>query len=276
MAEFLEIFSTVPEWLWVGLAFFYGAIIGSFLNVCIYRIPRDEEVVRTPSHCVHCGERIPWYLNIPIFSWLVLLGKTKCCGKPLNIRYPFVELLSASFTAFFALKYGFSLELLWASIFTYLMIILIMIDAEHMLLPNIITIPAIVIGLIFSLAGVGPNIMDALLGILIVAGGFLAVAYFYYKVKGAEGLGMGDVKLVAMIAAFQGLMLTLATSFIASLIGTIYGVGMMVARKFNSKTPFPFGVFLGIASLILLVFGDYLYAVYIDVSYWIGETMMGY
>ena len=155
MEGFLEIFETVPQWFWIGLSFFYGAIVGSFLNVCIYRIPRDEEVVKTPSHCVHCKAQIPWYLNIPIFSWLVLMGKTKCCGKPLNIRYPFVELLSASFTTFFALKYGFSLELLWACLFTWLMIILIMIDAEHMLLPNIITLPAIVIGLIFSLLGVG-------------------------------------------------------------------------------------------------------------------------
>lgn len=276
MEGFYETFSVVPQWFWIGLAFFYGSIIGSFLNVCIYRIPRGEEIVKTPSHCTYCQARIPWYLNVPIFSWLVLLGKTKCCGKPLNIRYPFVELLAAAYTTYFAINYGFSLELLWASLFAYIIIVLIMIDAEHMILPNIITLPAIVIGLLFSFFGVGPDILDALAGVFIVAGGFLAIAYLYYKIKKMEGLGMGDIKLVAMIAAFHGLMMTLATTFIASIIGLIYGLFMMITKKFNSQTPFPFGVFLGIAILFLMIFGDYLYAVYIDLSFQFHEMLMGY
>lgn len=276
MEGVFDVFSAVPQEFWIGLAFFYGAIIGSFLNVCIYRIPRDEEIVRTPSHCVLCQEPIPWYLNLPIVSWLILLGKTRCCGKPLNIRYPFVELLSASLTTYFFITYDFSLDLLWALLFSYLMIILIMIDAEHMILPNIITIPGIALGLVLSLAGAGPDILDALMGVIFVAGGFLAVAYLYYRIKGAEGLGMGDIKLVAMIAAFHGLMMTLATAFIASFIGTLYGIFMIIRKKFNSQTPFPFGVFLGVAILVLMVFGDMLYAGYIDISYRFSEMLMGY
>lgn len=260
----MEFFREVPAWFWTSLAFVYGAIVGSFLNVCIYRIPRHEEIVFTPSHCPSCGERIPWYLNIPIVSWFFLLGRTACCGNKLTFRYPLVEFTSAAVTAYLFSLQGFSFLFLSGWLFASFLIVLIFIDWEHMLLPNVLTLPGTLIGLIFAAFGIGPGIVDALIGLAVGAGGFLAIAYIYKMSRGAEGLGMGDVKLMAMIGVFLGWKNTLMVVMLGSIVGLFFGIIVMIKQHSGTQTRIPFGVFLGIAALATLFWGDAMLAWYIS------------
>ncbi|MCG8511720.1 MAG: prepilin peptidase, partial [Rhodospirillales bacterium] len=170
MDRYWQLVASVPIWVWSGIAFIYGAIVGSFLNVCIHRIPRKEEIVRTPSHCPHCNERIPWFHNIPIFSWLVLKGKAACCGATITARYALVELLTAVLSAYILFQFGFTIHAFGYWIFTCFLIVLIFIDWEHMRLPNVLTLPGAVIGLLFALLGENIGILDSVIGVLVGAG----------------------------------------------------------------------------------------------------------
>ena len=264
MNGYFSYLAAVPQWIWITVMFIYGAIVGSFLNVVIHRVPRDEEIVRTPSHCPHCGEGIKWYLNVPIASWLFLGGKAACCKARLKFRYPLVELIVASLTAYEFHRFGLTLEFLSAWLFTCLLIALIFIDWEHMRLPNILTLPGTVIGLLFALGGVGPDIVDALIGVVVGAGGFFGIMALYKLARGVEGMGMGDVKLMAMIGAFLGWQLTLLVVIFGSLLGLFYGVYAMLKSGRGGQTAIPFGVFLGIAAIVVLLWGQPLLEWYIN------------
>jgi leader peptidase (prepilin peptidase)/N-methyltransferase len=257
MDFYWKLIGETPQWFWLGVMLIYGAIIGSFLNVCIYRIPRGQDIVSRPSFCPECDERIPWYLNIPIVSWFILLGKTRCCGKHLKFRYPLVESSTAILTTVLYHQYGLSFLFLGSWLFTCMTIVLIFIDWEHMRLPNVLTIPGIVLGLGFALFGEGRvTIVESVLGAVVGAGGMLIVYYFYKIVRGIEGMGMGDVKLMAMIGAFLGWRMTFPVVIIGAFLALVYGVVVMVRTGAGGKTAIPFGVFLGIAAIAMMFWGD--------------------
>jgi leader peptidase (prepilin peptidase)/N-methyltransferase len=211
----MDFFRNVPGWFWQVLFFVYGAIVGSFLNVCIHRIPLKKEVVRTPSYCPECGEPVKWYLNVPILSWFILRGRTACCGNPLSL-----------------------------------------IDWEYMRLPDILTLPGVVVGMIFVFTGVGLEWGNALLAAVLGAAIFWVIAVLYKHFRGMEGLGMGDVKLMAMIGAFLGLPETLFVVILGSFSALIYGLILMMITKSDMKLRIPFGSFLGGAGLILYLWGE--------------------
>lgn len=263
MNSLVENLSYVPSWFWQAIFFVYGAIIGSFLNVCIHRIPLGREIVRTPSSCPHCGSKIRWYLNVPILSWFFLLGKTECCRKPLSFRYPLVELLYALWSLLSWNASGLSFELLRDLVFGGMMLVLIFIDWEHMRLPNVLTYPGVVVGFVFVLSGIGPELLNALAASAFGAVAFLVIALGYKRLRGIEGLGMGDVKLMAMIGAFLGLPLTLFVIVLGSISALVYGIALMLITKSGLQLRIPFGSFLGGASLLLYLWGQTLAEWYI-------------
>lgn len=247
--------ASVPGWIWIGLAFIYGAIIGSFLNVLIYRLPRGEEVVKTPSHCPSCGAPIPFYLNIPIISWLILRGKAVCCGARIKIHYFLIELACASLTAYLFAQFGLSFEFLSTWILSCLLLVLLVTDWQTMRLPDVLTLPGALLGLIFAAAGVRTDLIDALLGIGVGAGGFLGIALLYRATRGQEGMGMGDVKLMAMVGAFLGWHATLLVVVLGSILGLVAGIVFIVFSGGGAKTKIPFGSFLCVAALLVMLWG---------------------
>ena len=265
--------------------FVAGLAFGSFLNVCISRIPDDESVVRPRSHCRSCGALISWRDNIPLLSWIVLRGRCRRCGAPISLRYPTVELLTALLFVACYLSFGWTVLTLKFCVFGFLQLGLIFMDAETGLLPREFTYSGIGLGLIFSwlvatddsgtvllLRAYGkpvPNmhwlsLMDSLLGGLIGAGFFFLAWALYYLARHKHGLGFGDIALMAMSGTFLGAKLVVLVIFCAPLLGVIYAIILLVREKLkpaseaqtkpHGETPFlsremPFGVFLGACSL---------------------------
>jgi len=256
--------------------FLLGLTVGSFLNVCIYRIPQGESIVFPNSHCPHCGHAIRPYDNVPIISFLVLKGKCRTCGAKISWQYPLVELLTATlFTETFA-RIGMDVRtgVLW--IFFSAIIVLIVVDLRARILPNGITLPLTLVGLIFSLirpVGDGTarsllglfswtvsnlrllSLLDSLIGTL-VCGGFLwLVAEAFFRIRKIEGLGFGDIKLMGMVGAFLGLKLALFTIMLGSLLGAIIGYAFIKLTGKDNRYELPFGSFLGVAAIIAALWG---------------------
>ena len=239
-----------------------GLVVGSFLNVCIYRIPRKLSLVSPPSHCGACSRRLSWYENIPVVSYTVLGGACRSCGASISLMYPLVELTTAVVFVAGYLWFGPTPMLAVRLLFACAMIVLFVIDLQHQILPNQITLPGVAVGLVLS-GLVGPGWIVSLIGIAAGAGSLFAVAEVYYRVRGEEGLGMGDVKMLAMIGAFLGWKMVLLTLMLASLLGSLVGVAMVVAQNKSLKYALPFGTFLAIAALVSAVTGDALIAWYL-------------
>ena len=231
-----------------------GASIGSFLNVCIYRLPRRESLVWPASHCTSCGRTLSWYENVPIVGWFALRGRCRTCGERISIVYPIVELVTAVVFVAGYLIYGWTPLLAVRLLFACAMIVLFVIDLQHQILPNAITVPGIVIGFVFSLF-LPPGWFSSLLGIVLGGGVLYAVMEAYARARGFEGLGMGDVKMLAMIGAFLGWQLMLLTLILGSFLGSLIGVALMASRRGGMKTALPFGTFLAIGALVSAVAG---------------------
>jgi leader peptidase (prepilin peptidase) / N-methyltransferase len=238
----------------VLLAVFLGAVIGSFLNVCIHRLPRGASIVWPASACPNCQRQLSWFENIPILSYLVLRARCRGCGAPISLQYPIVEALTAALFGLAWWYYGPGPLLASRLILGCALIVLFAIDLEHHLLPNIITIPSIVIGFMFSFV-VEPGWKSSLIGIVIGGGVLFLIAEGYYRVRHEEGLGMGDVKMLAMIGAFVGWQLTLLSLMIASFAGTIIGLALIVTRRGTMKYALPFGTFLAIGAAVSAAVG---------------------
>ncbi len=236
----------------VGL---FGLMIGSFLNVCIYRLPRRLSPVRPRSSCTTCGHLITWYENFPIASYLVLRGRCRGCGSPISPMYPIIEAITGVMFLGAYLLYGPSLLLLARLIFGCAMLVLFVIDLQHRILPNVITLPGIVAGLLLSEVA-GPGWKESLIGLAAGGGILWAIAEVYYRVRKQEGLGMGDVKMLAMIGAFLGWKLMLLTLVLASFSGTIIGVGVLIAKRESLKYALPFGTFLAVGAIVAAAVGD--------------------
>lgn len=259
-----EIMSALPNWLYYVFAGFLGACIGSLLNVCIVRIPREESIVWPPSHCRSCNHHIAWWENIPLISYIILKGRCRECKRPISIRYPAVELLTIILSI--ACWWRFHDVRLYAAYFFLLvapLIVVVFIDLAHRIIPNIISLPGI-------LAGVGVHVLfagkgryddafiDSVLGV-VIGGGFLyLVALAYEKIRGIEGLGGGDVKLAAMLGAFFGWQASIFILFVSSILGSISGLILIIFMKKGTKYAIPFGPFLSIAGLIYLFFGRHI------------------
>jgi leader peptidase (prepilin peptidase)/N-methyltransferase len=262
-------------------SFILGSVIGSFLNVCIYRLPMGESIVFPPSHCTSCGRAIRFYNNIPILSYLMLKGKCRDCGSRISIQYPLVELLSGVALTGLYYKFGLTLDLLFYAMLTYSLIVITFIDLGHMIIPNAITIPGAAAGLIYNalitdweksrdLLGAFSWSLENFFGVLnevpfldsvfglITGGGILfLIAFLYIAVRKQEGMGMGDVKLLAMIGAFLGWKGVVFVMLVSSLLGTIIGLSIILYKKGDLKYALPFGPFLSLAAIIYVFTGGF-------------------
>jgi leader peptidase (prepilin peptidase)/N-methyltransferase len=224
-----------------------GALIGSFLNVCIYRLPLGKSIVWPASACPHCSRELLWYENIPVASFVALRGRCRTCGGPISVRYPLIEALTAVIFALAWWYYGPGLLLVSRLVFGCALLVLFAIDLEHHLLPNAITLPGIIVGFAFSVF-TEPGWLASLIGILVGGGILFLVAEAYYRVRREEGLGMGDVKMLAMVGAFVGWQLTLLTLMLASFSGTIIGLALIITKRGSMKYALPFGTFIALGA----------------------------
>ena len=232
-----------------------GACIGSFLNVVVHRLPRGESLVRPRSRCPGCGAFIAARDNVPVLSWLLLRGRCRQCRVAISPRYPLVEMATAVvFTGLYALKLetGLDLRLVFDWTLASALIAVALIDAEHQIIPNEITYPGIPLGLVVAGLVPPPSLLDAGLGLVIPAGMMWALAAFYERWRGRLGLGMGDVKLVAMLGAFLGLQPALGIMVTGSLLGLGWAVFLMLFRGADRQTRIAFGPALAAAGLLEL------------------------
>ena len=253
---------TLPPLLGLIAAGAFGAIVGSFLNVCIHRLPMGTSIVWPSSACPHCARELSWYENIPVVSYLVLRARCRTCKGAISIRYPFVEALTSALFVLAWWSYGPGPLLASRLVLGCALIVLFAIDLEHHLLPNAITLPGIVVGFAFSFF-TEPGWVSSLIGLLAGGGVLYLIAIVYYWIRHEEGLGMGDPKMLAMIGAFLGWKLTLVTLMLASLSGTVVGLGMIAAGRGTLKYALPFGCFLAAGAAMSAAAGPRLLAWYL-------------
>jgi len=233
-----------------------GAAIGSFLNVCILRLPAEESLVLPASHCPKCNNPIRFYDNIPIISYLWLQGKCRHCREGISPQYPLVELLTALMALVLFWKFGLSWKLLITFIFVGSLIVIAFIDLEHQIIPDVITLPGIPICFLMAVFVMGIPWLDAVLGLLIGGGILYAIALGYELIRKAEGMGGGDIKLLAMLGVFFGWKSLFFILFVSSFLGAIVGLAVMLIKGKDMKYAVPFGPFLSLAAIAYIFWGD--------------------
>ncbi len=243
--------------------FLFGTILGSFLNVCIYRLPRKESIISPSSYCPNCSKPIKFYDNIPILSYFLLGGKCRHCKEQISFRYPLVEGLSGLISLALFIKYGPTAQLLLFLLLAAALIIITFIDLDHQIIPDVISIPGIFFGIGASFFIPSITLFESLLGILIGSGFLLLVAIGYKWLTGRDGMGGGDIKLLAMLGAWFGWKAIPFILFSSSLIGALIGGGSLLLSKKGLRYKIPFGPFLSISSFIYIFFGPELIRWYI-------------
>lgn len=245
-------------------SFVFGTIIGSFLNVCIYRIPAGRSIVTPASRCPNCHTAIRWYQNIPIISYFFLRGRCAACGESFSIRYPLVEALTGVLFMLVFLRFGMH----WVTpvywLFVSALVAITFIDLDHQIIPDVISLPGIPLGFLLTFLVPWLSWRDSLVGILVGGGSLACVAGGYYLVTRTEGMGMGDIKLLAMLGAFMGWKAILPIIFLGSLVGSLIGVPLMLIKGSNGKLAIPFGPFLSLGAVIYLLWGPFLWAWYLS------------
>jgi leader peptidase (prepilin peptidase)/N-methyltransferase len=269
----------------------FGAMIGSFLNVCICRIPEGKSIVTPGSHCPQCGKAIRWYDNLPVISFLLLRGRCRHCRRSISVQYPLVEGITAILSLLLFIRFGPSLRYVIYFAFTAALVVITVIDLYHQIIPNAISLPGIAAGLlaswflpnpalldgllrglVFQAARIGVNLsnhaafVDALLGIVLGGGSLLLVIQLYYWLRKGEGMGGGDVKLLAMVGAFLGWKAVIVTIIFSSLIGSIVGVALMVWKGKDLKYAIPYGPFLSLGAMMALFYGEGLIVWYLTLN----------
>jgi leader peptidase (prepilin peptidase) / N-methyltransferase len=262
-------------WILLGAAFAVGACIGSFLNVCIHRLPAEESVVWPGSRCPGCGTAIEWRDNIPLVSWLLLGARCRSCGATISSRYPLVEAATGALAVLALIRFGATPAAAIAFLFTAALLLITFIDFDHRFIPDEVSLPGILVGLAASFLPGGPTPLDAAAGAMLGGGLLWAVAWFYERATGVEGMGFGDVKLLAMIGAFLGWQAIPAVIVVASLAGSLAGVALIFARlrgaavrrvarrlglravpaflqRTARRTEIPFGPFLALGAVLAL------------------------
>lgn len=246
----------MPEWMQpvaVAYAFVIGAVVGSFLNVVIYRLPRGMSVVHPRSACPSCGRLIRWYENVPLISWMVLRARCRGCDARISLRYPLVEVAAAGLAALGLWRYGLSPLALEVVLFAWISLALGMIDLEFQILPDVMTYPSIVLGFGFSFAGGWARPLESALGIVVGAGLPLAVIFLYRMLRGEEGMGLGDVKYLAAIGAVVGARDCVRVLVVSSVLGALVGLALIVAGRGSAKTALPFGTFLALGVVLWML-----------------------
>jgi len=258
------------------VVFLFGLALGSFLNVCIYRLPRGESVISPRSRCPHCQQLIAAYDNIPLLSYLILRGRCRYCRARISPLYPLVELATAVLLVAIYFRHGFTPLGVKSTLLMLALVVLIVTDLRERILPDRVTYPGLGVGLLLALwipvgdgsaaavaralaLALSPRILsfaDALLGALLWAAMLYVVGELFYRVRKLEGLGLGDVKMMAMLGAFFGLKLTLLTLLLGCFLGIILGGVFMLLTRKGRRYELPLGSFLGLAALLTLFWGD--------------------
>lgn len=239
-----------------GFIFIFGLCVGSFANVCVHRIPSAMSLLFPGSRCPHCEAAIRFYDNIPLISFLLLGGRCRRCGSAISVRYPMIELLSGGLAISLFMKYGLTVEWLTSYTFTMSLLIVTFIDIDHRIIPDIITLPGIGCFLLLSFITHHITWLDSVIGAVSGGGSLLLVAMTYNLFTKKEGMGGGDIKLLAMVGAFVGWKGVLFTIFMASVAGTLVGVIMMLKTRSGLKMALPFGPFLSIGAIAYIHFGN--------------------
>lgn len=229
-----------------------GLVVGSYLNVVVHRLPRGLSTVRPASCCPACEAPIKAYDNIPVLSYLLLRGRCRTCAAPISLRYPLVEVATATLFVACALIFGWSLQAVAAALFCSLMVALGLIDLEHMILPDKLTLPGIALGLALQPWIDGVTLLDALIGTLIGAGALILLINVWFWLREEEGMGLGDVNLMALIGAFLGWKGVLLALFSGALAGALVGLLLMAVRRLALTSKLPFGTFLAVGALVAL------------------------
>lgn len=247
----------------VVVAFMFGAVVGSFLNVCIVRIPMNKSIITPFSHCPKCKADIKAYDNIPLLSYFILRGKCRNCGEKIHFRYPLIELLTAFFSVACLAHFGLTLSFVFYFPLVCALVVITFIDLDHRIIPDVISLPGIIAG--FALSFILPDLKwtESAIGILAGGGSLLMVAVVYEALTGEEGMGGGDIKLLAMMGAFLGWKGVIFTIMASSLLGTVIGGTVMLASGKGRKFAIPFGPFLSAAGILYIFWGDYLINLYL-------------
>ncbi|MBE8162555.1 MAG: prepilin peptidase [Bdellovibrionaceae bacterium] len=241
--------------IYMVYVFILGLIWGSFANVVIYRLPLNKSVIKPRSACPGCKKNISWYDNIPVFSWIFLKAACRHCKKKISIRYPIVELLMATLFTSVYLKFGIQWYLIELLVLTFGLVVVSFIDLDHMIIPDSFSLGGIVIGLLGGLLNPDRHILDAFLGILFGGGFFWLTAYLYFVFKKQEGLGGGDIKLLAWIGAVLGWKAMPFIILVSSFVGLLFGVLTLLLNKKKLSQPIPFGPYIVIAAFLYLFYG---------------------
>ncbi len=245
----------MPDFISAVLVFIAGLCIGSFLNVCIYRIPENRSIVYPGSTCPGCGRGIGFYDNIPVLSFMVLGAKCRKCSMPISWRYPLVELLTGLIALGVFFKFGPAAEAFVYFGFIAVLLVITFIDIDYQLIPDLISLPGIIIFFIASLAVPSITIKESLIGMVAGGGILFLIAELYWRITGKEGMGGGDVKLLAMIGALTGWKGVLFTIFVSSASGSLVGLVVMMIQGRNLKLAIPFGPFLSFGAVVYVFFG---------------------
>jgi len=255
-----------------SIAFLFGLVFGSFLNVVIHRVPRNQSIIAPRSQCPHCQTQISARDNIPLFSFLILFGKCRTCGEPINIRYPIVELLTGLVVVALLARFGLSYQLIPLVPFVFVLIVVSFIDIDFQLIPDRFTVSMTVFGLLGALLDtIIPNFhfwpttfVNALLGTLVGFFVLFLFSYGYYWLTGVEGMGGGDLKMLAMVGAFLGWEKTLLTLFLACFIGSLLAMPLWLFAGKGRHTRITFGPFLALGAFFCLFYGDLFITMYLQ------------
>jgi leader peptidase (prepilin peptidase) / N-methyltransferase len=245
-----------PLEFWILAATSVGLVVGSYLNVVIHRLPLGISTVTPASHCPACGSAVRAQDNIPVLSWLLLRGRCRDCRAPISPRYPLVELATGAGFAAAVVRFGPTLEALAGALLFALLLALAGIDLDHLLLPDKLTLTGLALGLAAQLALPTGSLAKGLAGALVGAGFLLAVAGAWELLKGFEGMGLGDVKMLAMIGAFLGIPGVVVTLVVGTFVGSAVGLGLVAAGRGAMSSKLPFGVFLAAGGAVALFAGD--------------------
>lgn len=238
-----------------------GAIWGSFFNVCIQRMPRNETLLFSRSKCPDCHYQIPWHLNIPLVSYFLLRGRCQNCKKPISIQYPVVEGFTALLYIVLFNKFGLTLRFGAYVLFASILLVISVIDLYHQIIPDELSLSGLAAGFVFSFFLQDLSPWQSLAGIFLGGGVFFSIAALYEKMAHREGLGGGDIKLLAMIGAWLGIKSILAVVILSSALGSLVGILVMAFKKKDLKSSIPFGPFLSVGAMLYLLFGPEIHSI---------------
>ena len=246
-------------------AFLLGLALGSFMNVCIYRIPLKKSIIHPPSSCPNCGKKIRFYDNIPLVSYLLLLGKCRHCRHPISWRYPTVEAMIGLLSLALFIRYGLSYQYILFLLFTTSLVTISFIDLDHQIIPDVLSLSGVITGLAIAFIPGNISWLNSLIGIIAGGGSLFLVGFVYEKLTGKQGMGGGDVKLLAMIGAWMGWKALPFVLLISSLMGAVIGSVFLLAAGKGYRVRIPFGPFLSLGALLYLFFGPQLTSWYLNV-----------